>query len=386
MNKILNITKDKRHIIIDFMGIKLSLKHFVDKKMYRKFVDKKVAEKTILIIEPNGCHFETITGLCKYCSELGYNVDVLTREPAEKIFENFKIKTTLRSYECNPVTFDKIYKKYDFSQYERIIYNSKRIYFISNGFSLDGYDLAEYYNSVKKGKKENIYLQHHIDKFNDSPTDIQIVLANPAKLPELDNLIVNCNYFKDFKKKIKNKNDVTNFISIGELSKQRRNSTLLIDAVKSLHNNGIENFKITVIGIGELDELPVDIRRYFNILGRVDYQTMFDELEKSDFVLPLLDPEIEAHKRYMDSGTSGTFQLVYGFNKPCIIHKTFADIYGFNEKNSIIYEYNDKLQEAMQNAINMSNEEYKILKAELSYLENSIDEISFKNMERLLSE
>lgn len=386
MNKILNITKDKRHIIIDFMGIKLSLKHFVDKKMYRKFVDKKVAEKTILIIEPNGCHFETITGLCKYCSELGYNVDVLTREPAEKIFENFKIKTTLRSYECNPVTFDKIYKKYDFSQYERIIYNSKRIYFISNGFSLDGYDLAEYYNSVKKGKKENIYLQHHIDKFNDSPTDIQIVLANPAKLPELDNLIVNCNYFKDFETKIKNKNDVTNFISIGELSKQRRNSTLLIDAVKSLHNNGIENFKITVIGIGELDELPVDIRRYFNILGRVDYQTMFDELEKSDFVLPLLDPEIEAHKRYMDSGTSGTFQLVYGFNKPCIIHKTFADIYGFNEKNSIIYEYNDKLQEAMQNAINMSNEEYKILKAELSYLENSIDEISFKNMERLLSE
>ena len=386
MNKILNITKDKRHIIIDFMGIKLSLKHFVDKKMYRKFVDKKVAEKTILIIEPNGCHFETITGLCKYCSELGYNVDVLTREPAEKIFENFKIKTTLRSYECNPVTFDKIYKKYDFSQYERIIYNSKRIYFISNGFSLDGYDLAEYYNSVKKGKKENIYLQHHIDKFNDSPTDIQIVLANPAKLPELDNLIVNCNYFKDFETKIKNKNDVTNFISIGELSKQRRNSTLLIDAVKSLHNNGIENFKITVIGIGELDELPVDIRRYFNILGRVDYQTMFDELEKADFVLPLLDPEIEAHKRYMDSGTSGTFQLVYGFNKPCIIHKTFADIYGFNEKNSIIYEYNDKLQEAMQNAINMSNEEYKILKAELSYLENSIDEISFKNMERLLSE
>lgn len=386
MNKILNITKDKRHIIIDFMGIKLSLKHFVDKKMYRKFVDKKVAEKTILIIEPNGCHFETITGLCKYCSELGYNVDVLTREPAEKIFENFKIKTTLRSYECNPVTFDKIYKKYDFSQYERIIYNSKRIYFISNGFSLDGYDLAEYYNSVKKGKKENIYLQHHIDKFNDSPTDIQIVLANPAKLPELDNLIVNCNYFKDFETKIKNKNDVTNFISIGELSKQRRNSTLLIDAVKSLHNNGIENFKITVIGIGELDELPVDIRQYFNILGRVDYQTMFDELEKSDFILPLLDPEIEAHKRYMDSGTSGTFQLVYGFNKPCIIHRVFADIYNFNKMNSFIYDNNNNFYKSLIDAINICNSDYLCLKNELKILSNEIENKSTKNFERLLNE
>lgn len=385
MHNILSITKDKRHKIINFMGIKLSFKYSVDKRLYKRFVNKNIAEKTILIIEPNDCHFETITGLCKYCSELGYNVDVLTRESAEKIFDKFKIKNTLRVYECNSVTFDKIYEKYDFSQYERIIYNSKRVYFISHEFSLDGYDLSEYYNFVKKGKKENIYLQHHIDKFNDSPSDIQIVLANPANRPDLDKLIVNCNYFKDIEFKNKNKKGIINFISIGELSKQRRNFTLLIDAVKSLHNNGIRNFKITVIGIGELDELPEDIRQYFNILGRVDYQTMFDELEKADFILPLLDPETEAHKRYMTGGTSGTFQLVYGFNKPCIIHKVFADIYNFDETNSLIYENNSELSEAMKKAINIDSSEFIKLQQNLAHITEQITKKSIDNLSSILN-
>lgn len=366
------------------MGIKLSLKHFVDRKMYKRFVNKNIAEKTILIIEPNDCHYETITGLCKYCSELGYNIDVLTRGHAEKIFDNFKIKSSLRVYECNPVTYDKIYKNYDFSQYERIIYNSKRIYFVRNCLSLDGFDLSEYYNQVKRGKKENIYLQHHIDKLNDSPNDIQIILANPAKSPELDNLVVNCNYFKDFETKIKNKNDITNFISIGELSKHRRNSTLLIDAAKTLHDNGIRNFKITVIGNGKIDELPDDIGQYFNILGRVDYQTMFDELEKSDFILPLLDPETETHKRYMDSGTSGTFQLIYGFNKPGIIHKTFADIYNFDETNSLIYAENKQLPEIMQQAINMPDNHYQTLQENLLSNVQTIEKQSFSNLQKIL--
>ena len=88
-----------------------------------------------------------------------------------------------------------------------------------------------------------------------------------------------------------------NFISIGELSEKRRNSYLLISAVKNLHNLGINNFKITVIGRGKIDELDSDIQKYFEVLGRVDYQTMFQKLNESDFILPLLDHELESHKR-----------------------------------------------------------------------------------------
>lgn len=382
MCSIFAINKDKKHIKINVLGIKLRLKRLFNKKIYQAFMTKKVEPNTILIPEFNGSHYETITGLCKYCTDFGYNVDVLTREPAEGIFDNFPLKK-VRVFECNENTFDKIYKNFDFSKYERIIYNSKRVYYNKKQFSLEGFDLSEVYN-VKKGKKDNIYLQHHIDRINETPNDKQIILANPAKIKELENFVVNCHYFKENINTNRDKNNITNFISIGELSKTRRNSSLLIDAVKELNQKGIKDFKITIIGVGKLEDIPKEIQKYFEILGRVDYQTMFEKLEKADFILPLLDPNIKAHKRYMDSGTSGSFQLIYGFNKPCIIHKTFADIYNFDNSNSIIYSENEFLANKMIEAIELKNSEYLELETNLSKLVQSIDIKSRENLKNLL--
>ena len=111
---------------------------------------------------------------------------------------------------------------------------------------------------------------------------------------------------------------------------------------------------------------------------------MFEKLEQSDFILPLLDPNIKSHKRYMDSGTSGSFQLIYGFNKPCIIHKTFADIYNFDNSNSIIYPENEILANKMIEAVELKNSEYLELEANLSKLVQSIDIKSRKNLKSFL--
>ena len=378
------VCRDNKHIKINFFGIKLNIKHFVNQQIFRKFMKKKVLPKTILLIELNDCHYETMPHLCKYCLDCGYNVDILTRDPAEKIFENF-VSQKVRVYECNYVTFDKIYKNYDFSVYERIIYNSKRIYQKKRQSSCNGFDISECYKQVKKGRNKNIFLQHHIDKYYETPNDLQIILANPSKRIDLNNKIVNCHYFQECTREvIQNKNDIVNFISIGELSNQRKNTSLLINAVKYLHSNNITNFKITIIGRGCLENVSNDISGYFNILGRVDYQIMFDEIRKSDFILPLLDPEIDAHRRYMDSGTSGTFQLVYGFLEPCIIHKTFADIYDFNEHNSLIYEQNQDLANSMIKAINMKQEEYINLQNNLKEKVKKIENQSLENLSNIL--
>lgn len=376
------INKDKKHIKINILGIKLRLKRLFDSEIYKTFMTKKVEPNTILITEFNGSHYETIPGLCKYCTDFGYNVDVLTREPAEGIFQDFPLDK-VRVYECNEKTFDKIYKNFDFSEYERIIYNSKRVYYNKKQFSLEGFDLSKVYN-IKKGKKDNIYLQHHIDKLNETPNDKQIILANPANMEEFEKLVVNSHYFKENVNTNRDKNEITNFISIGELSKNRRNSSLLIDAVKELNQKGIKNFKVTIIGVGKLEDIPEEIQYYFEILGRVDYQKMFEKLEQSDFILPLLDPNIKSHKRYMDSGTSGSFQLIYGFNKPCIIHKTFADIYNFDNSNSIIYPENEFLANKMIEAVELKNSEYLELETNLSKLVQSIDIKSRKNLKSFL--
>lgn len=54
-----------------------------------------IKEKSVLIIELNPYHAETIAGHCKYFSDLGYNVDVFMH------FENFK-EYPLCRYIINP--------------------------------------------------------------------------------------------------------------------------------------------------------------------------------------------------------------------------------------------------------------------------------------------
>ncbi len=377
MAKFLAIYTDRKHININVFGFKFKLKLFFDKKMYQSFMDKKVADKTVLIVEFNDYHYETIPGLCKYCVDLGYNVDVLTRNPAEDVFKDFNLRN-VRIFECNSNTFDKIYKNYDFSKYYRIIYNSKRLYLHNTDF-----DCSEIYKTIKCGQKSNIYLQHHIERCKES-SEIQIVLANPAKNKALDSFVVNSHYFKS-DVNIHKKNEIVNFISIGALTKDRRNSSLLIDAVKSLKENGYSNFKITIIGRGELENLPEQIRGNFNILGNVDYHTMFDEIEKSDFLLPLLDPDMKGHDRYKKEGTSGSFQLIYGFTKLCIIHKTFADIYDFSEKNAIIYNENQNFVNSMIKAIEMKQDDYESLQNCLKEKVKIIEEKSLENLRGVLN-
>jgi hypothetical protein len=92
---------------------------------------------------------------------------------------------------------------------------------------------------------------------------------------------------------------------------------------------------------------------------------MYEELEKIDFMLTSYDPDNELHQRYNTVGTSGNFQLAYGFGKPCIIVKDFSALNGFSEKNSIIYDCASNYADAMQRAIEMSADEYKNMQKEL---------------------
>ena len=154
------------------------------------------------------------------------------------------------------------------------------------------------------------------------------------RLPVDKRLIpVNCHWFGNICLPPKNK--VTRFISVGEINPVRRNFKILLDAVEFLYDKGITNFHITIIGRGNLDFVNPKIRKFFSVLGRVSYSNMYSEIEKSDFMLPLLDPDNPDHDRYVTLGTSGSFQLVYRFYKPCLIAGKFAEVYGFSSENAI---------------------------------------------------
>ena len=383
------IQNEKKNVVFNFLSYRLRFKHFLNRKLYNAFKNKKIEPKTILILEYNDCHFETMTGLMKYCLDLGYKVDILTRRNPEKMFDNVSF-LGVRIFKANEKTFDKILKNFDFSSYERIIFNSKAFYEgkkegIKKGIKKEIYDISEVLNPIPKGKKENIYLQHHLEFLKpENKKAREIILANPSKDKALENLVVNCNYFqKETNKKIQ-KNDIVNFISIGELSKKRRNSALLIKAIFELYKKGFRNFKVTIIGNGNMETLPSGLLEHFDVLGRIDYQSMFEEIKNADFILPLLDPTLKEHERYLSLGTSGSFQLAYGFLKPCVLHGAFAKVYDFTNENSIIYEKNEDFVLALQKALEMENKDYQTIVQNLKTKKEKLNEKSLKNLSDIL--
>ena len=79
--------------------------------------------------------------------------------------------------------------------------------------------------------------------------------------------------------------------------------------------------------------------------------------------------------------------MVYGFIIQMLIEKTFAEKYGFNNSNSIIYN-NDDIHDffnKLNYSINMKDEEYFNLKNNLKEKVKNIEKNSIKNLKLILS-
>lgn len=327
-----------------------------------------------LLVELNDCHHETLPGYYYYLTKLGYDVEVATLVKDQGCFSLMPSKPVLWIFTEKELKF--ILSKECMKKFLRIIFNSKVAY------RKKEIDVENLIPQLQSGKLPTIYVQHHIDRVQNS--EKELVLANPQANPNLDDFIVNPHYFGNVAVMPKNL-DVTNFIVIGDLQPKRRNVNLLFQSIELLAET-TSRFKVTVIGYSNKVDFPRGIIKYFDILGRVDYEKMYSALEKADYLLPLLDPDIPQHQRYMKYGTTGTFQLSYGFLKPCVMHKAFADIYGFSEKDSVIYDKNENFAEAMRIAAEMSKKEYSDMQSNLKSIADKIEKRSLRNLARIMNE
>ena len=181
--------------------------------------------------------------------------------------------------------------------------------------------------------------------------------------------------------KITQKNKITTFITVGGIAAFRKNHAELINAIQELVKQKLK-FKVIIIGKGELNNLPDEIKPYIEITGRLKFPEMFEQMEKADFFLPLLDPENPDHNRYITTGVTGSAQLIYAFEKVPVIQKKFAKFYRFDNKNAIVFDKD--LATAMAKAISLSSPEYNKLQSELHNTKQEIICESEKNLKGIL--
>ena len=93
----------------------------------------------------------------------------------------------------------------------------------------------------------------------------------------------------------------------------------------------------------------------------------------------------ETHSRYITTGTSGNFQLIYGFLKPCILIESFARINRFDNKNSILYKEPKDYANALEKAIKMNEDEYEVMQNALKQTVVEVYNDSLNNLKGALN-
>ena len=381
LTTIFSIKNENECKIISILGVKLKKKVVPSKKdkyLAEKFLENNIKDNSVLIVESNNYHGETTVGMAKYFHDLGFNVDVLLTKKEIQLnpFSRFK---NVRIFETSIYATKIILADNSINKYFYIYLNSDEI-----TLNIKGTKIAKsgvLYKNIKTNEEKIIQMCHFANKADKRTKRKLIALKD---FPTNKKLVeVNTHYFGDVKNHTKNK--LTNFIVIGNIEKQRKNHSALIECIKKLDKEGIKNFKVTVIArIGNLKKLDDDILKYLDFKGNVDYETMYYEIENADYILTLLDPENKTHERYIKNGASGSFQLIYGFKIPPLIPFKFASFWGFDDNNSILYKNNEELYLAMKNAINLSDESYKFKKENLDLLAKGIYQKSLNNLKGIL--
>ena len=347
-------------------------------KSARPFCD----DRTFYLWEPcSKSHSEVLPGYARYLLDLGYSVSVLLtpRHIADGLFSRFS-HPRLHLNTLSQGTIRRYFQKNGLGPAAGILITT------SGKLAAPGdYARQILFFGERSARQKILLVEHDVQAAYDAGTLYpEIITLRTPHYQQAQTTPVNPHYFGDIAAHTKNL--ACQFVTIGALRSKRRNTSMLVEAVRQLHQQGCTNFRIAVVGKGNIRHIPQELRAYFTIHGRLDFSRMYSVIEQSDFLLPLLDSDNAAHQRYITTGTSGTFQLAFGFAKPCVIEKTFSAVNGFTDFNSIIYSGNHALADAMQAAIQMPTAGYASLRDTLATDATTLADDSAKNLKALLHE
>lgn len=364
------------------LGVRSRIKYTVG-ALFTERATPAVSSNTFFVWEPcSHSHAEVVPGYVKYLLDLGFDVSVLITP--QRLDEGLFSRFTHPRLTVNRLTQSAIigyFKEHGLSNARGVLITTARKIGAKESYK------SEYALFADRTRGQKVLLvEHDVKRPADSGSiDTNVITLRKVNYRGVATTMVNPHFFGTVDITAKN-TDIVSFITVGALRARRRNSSLLVDTVTKLHDGGIHNFKIAVIGRGSLRGIPPHLHRYFDIKGRVDFVQLYAAVEEADFFLPLLDPDNPLHERYSTTGTSGSFQLIYGFAKPCLIAEKFAVPNGFNAENSVVYTGNADLARHMIDAINMGRTEYRSMQQALQALATSIYDESLANLRQLTRE
>jgi hypothetical protein len=332
-------------------------------------------ENSVLLVEAFESHGECLPGLAKYLRDLGYHVDVVMASSGGKIhdlrneagvFSRFEgnQEGMIRLFAFPPECVTPFLQSRAVSKYKHIVINTYHDYKFAD---------------VDLFKLKPVCMIHSNAYQNDdyAYTNKIISLVKINCVDRSSPVIVNAHYFGNFVPH--KKSEVTELLIFGTISggfEHKRNRNLIVKICEHLNRKNITNYRIKIAGDKSFD-VPFEYRDNIRLMGFLPFSELYKEVEQADFIVSTIDPALEGYT----NKASGAYQLSYGFLKPILIHKRFADVGNFTDKNSIVY---DDICFAVEQAIQIDAEDYNAMIDELRILQQNIYNQSLYNLKAVL--
>ena len=340
----------------------------------------EVGESTFILWEPcSSSHGEIVPGYTKYLLDLGYHVLVLMTP--DRIDEGLFSRFPEGNFTLARLTQKQIRQFIK----SRAATRARGLLVTTAGKLPKLSDASPDFDDVFGAfPPSRIHLVDHNakDRLNAGSWDESIITLR-GLVPMTPSKIVNPHYFGDVKPHAKSK-DKIRFVMIGAARTKRRSDALVFDAVDQLLDAGLTNFEIRMIGKSGKTQIPDRLKPHFVSLGRLSFDQMYAEVEASDFILTAFQKTNSDHAFYRTTGTSGSFQLAYGFSKPIILQNLFAEGTAFADSNAIFYDEDQDFAGALKHAIQMSDADYTACVAQLAQAASDLYETSLTNMKDVI--
>lgn len=204
-------------------------------------------------------------------------------------------------------------------------------------------------------------------------------------LQGVPSVVVNPHFFGNIDLTCKN-TVKTVFVMVGAARAKRRNQEMVFDALRCLLRLGYSQFELRLIGKKGVEPIPEDLRGCVRELGHVPFSKLYQEIEESDFIVTSFQKENPNHRFYRTSGTTGSYQLAYGFRKPCIVQQEFALNTALSTENSLIYDNDAQISDAFLTAITMNSEAYKVMQLAMQEAAEQLYEKSLRQLRALIDD
>lgn len=346
-----------------------------------RFMIMRVGRKTVLLVEPNAFHGVVLPGYYKYFRDLGYEVVLFVRYANSKDSVFCRCVERPRMLVFSPVSMRWALRARKISQFDFVLLTSNQMF--DQGVRVNG-EYAGYLGLVPRARYGVFHVEHSFfpdEQIYSADFDDMFLLTrrtyNGGEVPML-----NPHWFGNVSRTPLNQGKRV-FIAVGEVKNKNCSIPLLLEAVRQLEK--WFDFEVWLVGGGAdallAEALPKSVRTF----GYQPFKEMFELMEHADFMLPLLDPKYDAHKRYLKGITSGACLLILGFSKVPLIHSDFAKVYGFSENDSILHG-DDRIEQAMERALTMTEEEYADLQQSLQILERDVYNESLENLKQKIED